>query len=263
MILRGQVFSQTLQMDTHIAVITPNDFDSEQPYKVVYMLHGTAGCNEDFISYTNLPLYALEYPCVFVMPNALRSLYTDMAYGQKYFTYVAEELPKIVKRIFNVSGKREDTWIIGNSSGGYGAMKIALTYPDKYGFCAANAPGAMLLESFLPELATNSTSEEMIAMYGENLIMDFRAAFGEDFDWRLEIDVLALAKRIAHPDKGPKILMQIGTADELLEPARIAARELGKLPIDFTYKETEGTHDFTFFDKAQKEAIEFALEVMA
>ena len=259
MILRGQVFSQVLQMDTHISIITPNDFDNKQPYKVAYMLHGTAGCNEDFINYTNLPLYAMQYPCVFVMPNALRSLYADMAYGQKHFTYVAEELPKIVKRIFNVSAKREDTWIIGNSSGGYGALKIALTYPDQYGFCAANAPGAMLLESFLPELAAKGTTEEMIAMYGENLIMDFRAAFGEQFEWRPEIDVLALAKRIRQVDKGPKILMQIGKDDGLLEPTRIAAQELRKLPLDFTYIETEGAHDFSYFDQAQKTAIEFAL----
>jgi len=48
MILRGNFFSQKLEMETSITIVAPNKFYS-QPYKVVYLLHGLCGRSGDWV----------------------------------------------------------------------------------------------------------------------------------------------------------------------------------------------------------------------
>lgn len=244
-------------METGISVLTPNAFSREEPYQIMYLLHGMCGGNEDVINYTMLPLYAQQYHCVFVMPNAVRSIYTDMAYGQNYFTYVAEELPRICKSVFHISAKREDTFIMGNSMGGYGALKCALTYPQRYAACCANAPGPVLLRDFLAELNEHAHKPETQAQWGRQFVADYRAAFGENFTWNPDVELLELAKRISAEQAAPRLLVTIGEGDYLLEANRAFAAEMQKLPLAFTYREIPGQHDFYFFDEAQKQALRF------
>ena len=146
MILKGNFFSESLEMDTSIAVLIPDGLHRDKPYKITYLLHGLKGNHNTWTDYTLLPLYALDYQSIFVMPAVSRSFYTDMYYGQKFFTYVAEELPEVCRQVFNISSKREDTGIIGASMGAYGALKIALTYPEQYGFGGAIASAALFLK---------------------------------------------------------------------------------------------------------------------
>ena len=145
MILRGNIYSSFLKMDTGITILSPNAVEESGAYKVVYLLHGLYGDHESWVNNTMLPVYANDYDAVFVMPEAGRSYYTDMKYGYPYFSYLTEELPKIVKSIFNISSKREDTIVIGGSMGGYGALKCALNYPWKYGVCCALSAACLFL----------------------------------------------------------------------------------------------------------------------
>jgi S-formylglutathione hydrolase FrmB len=125
MILRGNVFSKILEMDTGITIVTPNDFKMDGTYKVVYLLHGACGNNGTWADYSMLPVYANHGKTIYVLPEVARSFYTDMKYGFKYFSYITEELPNICKTVFNISADREDTAIIGGSMGGYGALNCA------------------------------------------------------------------------------------------------------------------------------------------
>ena len=111
---------------------------------VLYLLHGLKGAAHTWTSYTSIEryLYESEKKMVVVMPEMHNNFYTDQAIGWKYLTYVAEELPRIVETFLRVSPKRENTYVAGLSMGGYGAVKMALTYPEKFGF-AASFSGAM------------------------------------------------------------------------------------------------------------------------
>jgi len=60
------------------------------------------------------------------MPSGGRSFYFNQENGESYYTYISKELPELMIKTFNVLSKREDTFIAGNSMGGYGALKIAL-----------------------------------------------------------------------------------------------------------------------------------------
>ena len=134
----GTIYSETLRMDTNIAVIAPKKaipFGREyngKPYKVVYLLHGLSANSADWLINTEAQINATKYNVVFITAEVQRSFYTDMKYGLKYFTYISEELPKLCASLFNISAKREDTYIIGMSMGGYGALKCAMRHPETY-----------------------------------------------------------------------------------------------------------------------------------
>ena len=69
------------------------------------------------------------------MPDGGRSFYTDSGEGENYFSYVSSELVEYTRALFPLSRDREKTFAAGNSMGGYGAVKCALTRPDTFGAC--------------------------------------------------------------------------------------------------------------------------------
>ena len=77
-----------------------------------------------------------------IMPEVQRSFYCDMTNGPRYFTYIVDELPALCQRLFRVSARREDNFVAGLSMGGYGAMKAALSRPERYA-AAASFSGAV------------------------------------------------------------------------------------------------------------------------
>ncbi len=65
-----------------------------------------------------------------------------MATGQRHWTYISEEVPAIARHFFPLSGDRNKNYVAGLSMGGYGAFKLALTYPERYA-AAASLSGAL------------------------------------------------------------------------------------------------------------------------
>ncbi|MCT4605632.1 MAG: esterase family protein [Marinisporobacter sp.] len=253
MILRGNVFSKILEMETGITVVIPNTFKEGNLYQVAYVLHGLCGNNGNWTDNSMLPVYANEYNTIFVMPEVARSFYTDMKYGQKFFSYITEELPQICKSVFHISAKREDTAIIGGSMGGYGALKCALSKPEQYGYCCAFASACL----FLKEGLESQDVKKFKDVYGERLFNDFQSAFGENLECKFSDDLLSLAKNIHDEPIKPKIYSACGTEDFLREENKRFNEEMKKLNFQFTYEEWTGNHNFYFFDEALKRGLEF------
>lgn len=247
MILRGSIYSNTLNMETGITVITPNNMGQAEKYKVCYVLHGLCGGNGDYANFTQLPLYAFDKDIIFICPEVQRSFYTDMKFGYDYFTYVLDELPQSVKLVFNISAAREDTAVIGGSMGGYGALKCALTRPEQYGFCGAFSSGCLFLKDYLP-----------ICRKAEKLdFPDFRAIYGDEMEYKPENDIIALAEKAASGKIKPVIYSSCSSNDWLLDDNRHFAEIMKNMPFDFTYEELEGSHDLWFFGKAALRALDF------
>jgi S-formylglutathione hydrolase FrmB len=78
-----------------------------------------------------------------------------MLHGQKWFSFLTEELPAYIRHTFPSSPKREDNFIMGFSMGGHGAVKAALRCPDKYGYAVAIG-GAADMEEMLGTLGGDS-----------------------------------------------------------------------------------------------------------
>ncbi len=68
-----------------------------------------------------------------------------LGYGLTSIIYdLTEELPRYLADVFGLKPRREDTFIAGNSMGGYGAFKAALLHPELY--AAASFSGVLSLE---------------------------------------------------------------------------------------------------------------------
>ncbi len=93
-------------------------------YPTLYLLHGMSDDHTCWNRRTSIDRYVSSLGIAVVMPNADLSWYTDTAYGQKYWQYMAEELPALCREFFpNMSDKREETFVAGNSMGGYGGFQ--------------------------------------------------------------------------------------------------------------------------------------------
>ena len=266
MILRGTIPSAVLGMDTGITIITPGTYHLEalkeragRPYKTAYLLHGLYGNHGSWADNTMLLVYANDYHMVFIMPEAARSFYTDMAYGLNYFTYISEELPLICSSLFQISSDRNDTFVIGGSMGGYGALKCSLFHPDIFGHCLALSSAYLFLKEDLRGMRQNRLDHNCFRQSdltsGEGdvrLLQDMRAAFGEKLECKEEDDLLSLLdSRMKEKRNLPDIRMICGKEDPYLEENRRFAGELNKRAgLAFSYKEIPGSHDWYYFNEA-------------
>src|SRR5512136_1624490 len=71
--------------------------------KVLYLLHGLSDDASAWQRYTSIETLAAAYGLVVVMPSVGRSFYADQPNGQRYFTYLMEELPQYLKDVFGLA----------------------------------------------------------------------------------------------------------------------------------------------------------------
>ncbi|MBQ3490701.1 MAG: esterase family protein, partial [Clostridia bacterium] len=165
--------SEVLGMQTEINVVVPQRSTKGQigmsgeakgeKYKTLLLLHGLSDDASTWLRRSSIERYATENGIAVIMPGAERSFYTDMKYGAKYFTYITEELPGIVREFLNVSDKREDTYIAGLSMGGYGALKSALKKPEVFCACAGL--------SSVADIRCGLFDEVLVPVFGEELVI--------------------------------------------------------------------------------------------
>ena len=140
------LFSESLGMTSGVNVVLPQNTTGQiglmgvasgEGCPVLYLLHGMSDDHTIWIRRTSVERYATQYGLALVMPNAHRSYYTDMVCGLKYWTYISEELPRLMQTFFKFSDRPEDTFVAGLSMGGYGALRNGLKYHDTFGAVAA------------------------------------------------------------------------------------------------------------------------------
>lgn len=253
MLFRGTIFSKTLEMSTGLTVAGPNDL-TDEPYAACYLLHGLCGGSGDWLDRTRLPLYAEERRTLFIMPEVQRSFYTDMRYGGRFLQYVAEELPDVCAHLFRISAKREDTAVIGGSMGGYGALKAALNYPERFGACAALSPCCLLIGEEMDSLRQMPT-EQAEQAWGAQLMRDFNAIFGPELALCPQDNPVRLAERAARDGAAPRLYLSCGRQDGFLGDCRHYHDILSSLGVRHTYEEMDGSHDWYHFDEALRRAL--------
>jgi S-formylglutathione hydrolase FrmB len=148
MVLNCRYYSTVLyrNVEFNVLIPTPTSHGGQlrrEPFKVLYLLHGLHGDAHSWLHRSNIQRHIEEIgDFIIVMPDGQNSFYQDMAQGEKFFTYLTQELPEYIQSIFPVSRKREDTFVAGLSMGGYGAWLLALSCPQKYA-AAASLSGAL------------------------------------------------------------------------------------------------------------------------
>ena len=208
----------------------------EEGYKTLWLLHGLSGNRNDWMRFSSIERYAREHGIAVVMPEVGRSWYADTAYQAGYFTFITQELPAICRSYFKgMSDKREDNLIAGLSMGGYGALKAALTYPDRYCGCAALSGALDITRKNRPYIL-----EEWQGNFGFGLESALELENGDN-------DLFALADKLK-AEEFPKLYLWCGTEDSLLPINQKFHGMLEARGIAHAYAESEGDHSWKWWD---------------
>lgn len=239
-------YSKYLKMNTKLTVILPEETCLKEA-RVLYLLHGLEDDCSGWTRYTAVERYAREYQVAIIIPQVQRSFYTDMEMGLPYFSYVLEELPELCTRFFNISQKRENSFIMGLSMGGYGALKCALHKPTKYSGCAAFSA-----VTDIAERVRNAADAEK---------QEFKAIFGMDLQVPEDDDLFQLASRI-NPEYMPELYMACGEEDALYPQNIRFADVLESRGCKIRFEHWKGVHDWIFWDRAVERAMRLFFETV-
>ena len=226
--------STILKMDVKVTVIIPENrkdyhLDSiDKKYPCLYILHGTSEDNSTWLNSSNIYLLARDLDLFVVCVSAYNSCYVNTKYGFRMQDFLAEELPAKMERLFPISSKREDRFIMGESMGGYGTWLTSLLHPDKY--AKAVPLSTTGIRNFKHVLDTGASSVDTLAL-----------------------EVNKNAKEI------PEYLTMCGTDDMVytksVDWVNWMHENCPNIKVDSYYE--SGKHDFFFWNKVIPKALKF------
>jgi S-formylglutathione hydrolase FrmB len=238
-----ELFSESLMRATTITVVLPQateeqigliDQPLDGPPPVLYLLHGLSDDRTAWQRYTSIERYAAARGLAVVMPSVDRSFYANEAHGHRYWDWVSEELPRLVGQLFRVSQTREDTFVAGLSMGGYGALKLALSHPERYA-AAASLSGALDLVAF----AKNPDRDEVMGRVFDHQV-------------RPSDDIFALLESATAI---PPLHISCGTEDVLIASCRRFAEAATAAGADVTTDFRPGEHVWSLWDQVIQDVI--------
>lgn len=234
-------FSKVLGKQVAAEVLLPDS--GKPPFPVFYLLHGLSDDHTIWLRRTRLEMYVSGAPLIVVMPDGFRGFYTDNEQGPAFGKYIGEELISVIDGYFPTKRTRAGRAIGGLSMGGYGALRAALTYPDTY-ISANSHSGAVFAGTHRWDLGHDRLdSIEFTRVFGP------RPAGGKH-------DLLTLARKLPRR-KLPKLRIDCGTEDFLLEDNRQFHAKLKALRIPHEYEEYPGAHNWDYWDEHIREALAF------
>jgi len=242
--LQCNIRSGALDMNCAFNAFVPQGPKGKK-YPVMYLLHGLTDNGTSWLRRSSIERYAEAYDLAVIMPDCARSFYTDMKHGLKYWTFLAQELPELAAALLPISEKPEETFVAGLSMGGYGTLKLALTFPERFAAAAAfssvtDIPGLMRDPHY--------ANWQLDDIFGtpEDAVKD-----GNDI-----FDLIPKARRSGKPL--PRIFHACGTEDYLYSHNRKLKEcmETNQWP-NYTYFEEPGEHNWIFWDRNVQRALQF------
>jgi putative tributyrin esterase len=245
--------SEVIVKQTTMQVILPSV--GKPPYATFYLLHGLGDDSTIWLRRTRIEVYVRALPLIVVMPDGYRGFYTDNEEGPAYARHFGEEVPAFVERHFGARPARGARALGGLSMGGYGALRVALGYPDR--FCSVNSHSGALMR-FNLDLGPKAARKDPVfrehppALYGEMQRIFGRRPMGTRHD------LMALIQRARRRHRRlPRILLDCGTEDSLLPCNRDLHRDLAAAQVPHQYREFPGGHDWDYWDCHVRDALEF------
>lgn len=270
----GSFESHSLGGPERYSVFLPPSFSKERSrtYPVIYFLHGL---NNDETSWTverygsmqntieRMMLSGKIPEFVMAHPRGDNSFYCNYLDGAKrYEDLIATEFVEFMESRYRAAKSSRQRAIAGTSMGGYGALKLAMKHPDRYGAVVGHSP--ILFPGRNPlELSESASSSRFSAFFVNMLKPIFGDPIRQDV-WDAN-NPLSLAKdrNLA----GLKIYFDYGTADRYIPIVRLdegsAAldRILTERSIPHTFKIHPGApHGWALIAAHLEESLRFACQ---
>ncbi|HEY9230401.1 MAG TPA: alpha/beta hydrolase family protein [Gemmatimonadaceae bacterium] len=281
--------SNALGVRKHAVIYLPPSYatDTTRRYPVVYYLHGLSGTETDWASKGSIDiaadsLFARGTPeMIIVLPDGDDGWYTTWTTQvgfracadtlrtesadrycvrqQRYDEYIARDLVRYIDsryRTVNDAGRRG---IAGLSMGGYGALSIALKYPDVFSAAASHSGVVSPLYAgprpFVAPPRYATTVEELRPTTG-TFWSRYQLFWGTDLDrWRAA-DPARLAESLRRRGgRMPALFFDCGVDDGYVDQNRALHDELTRLQITHTYAEWPGAHTWRYWSTHVRESL--------
>jgi putative tributyrin esterase len=241
-------YSESLEMGASVSVVLPQPTETQigvdaaagagGDLPVLYLLHGLSDDHTAWTRYTSIERYAAAAGLAVVMPAVGRSFYTDERHGHPYWTYLSEELPRVMGSFFRFSERREDTFVAGLSMGGYGALRLALTHPERFAAVASLSGGL-----------------DVVGLAG---LPERRELFDRVYGGRPgpDEDLFALLAQ-ATAETLPPMYVACGTEDPLLPLSQRFAKEAAATGAALTADFRPGSHEWGLWDDVIQDVIDW------
>ena len=207
--------------------------DPARPLPCLWLLHGLSDDHTTWLRQTSIERYVASRQLAVVMPAVDRSFYADMQHGLKYWSYISEELPDLMRQYFPLSSRREDNFAAGLSMGGYGAFKLALNHPERYA-AAASLSGVMDFNRLWAEPGRKETMTPISS----------KSPKGTSSDLLHAATVLTRSRK-----PRPRLFQWCGTEDFLYQDNLRFRDHARKIKLHVDYSESPGSHAWDKWDE--------------
>jgi S-formylglutathione hydrolase FrmB len=258
---QGNIYSKAIGMETQLYASMPQDgrrYCAEGLPKTLILLHGISDNASGWARRSQADYFAEKYGIAVFIPEVQRSFYQDMRYGGAYYTYISDELPKLLGAMFRVSVKREDMMVAGLSMRGYGAIRVAFGRPDIFAYCGAFS-AVCDIRNMVDDRERMSNTGDI----GHNFPNELTAALGVEYNLPEDSDLYKLVEKVSKGSVKPCFYLACGTEDFIYQMNVDFKAYCSTLPIDFKYEEWSGEHDWDFWNVALERMLKHFLDCPA
>jgi S-formylglutathione hydrolase FrmB len=186
-----------------------------------------------------------------------------------YDDYIARDLVAFVDRKYRTRADRRHRAIAGLSMGGYGAITLALSYPEVFAAAASHsgllAPlvGSAPSPDSAPRYASDLDS--LRRRYSAQLWADMRPAFGGDTAawWARDPGRQAARLQRQRPSLLPSLMIDCGTDDPFLQQNRAFKARLDTLGWRVRYSEWNGNHNWDYWRRHAAESASWLATILS
>ena len=288
-------WSQSLGIEKEVRIYFPPSYatNNVKRYPVLFYLHGLGGDEKNWTASGRLDvamdslIAAGKAEAIVVMPDGddgwwtTANMFADTPACRadttrrepaatycvpwlKYDDYVARDLVTYIDARYRTLKTRNSRGIAGLSMGGYGAVTIALAYPEI--FAAAASHSGVMSPRYLgpkPFVAPPSYARDSISLRtaAGGLWRTQRVAFGLDTLGWIARDPGRMALRARTLQKGPlpALRLDCGVSDTYIEENRDFHATLTTLGVSHEYAEWPGVHDWNYWRAHVPESLVFLL----
>jgi putative tributyrin esterase len=212
--------------------------DVPGPWSVLYLLHGRSDDQTSWCRRTSIERYAEKWPSLMiVMPDSGRSFSCDAVDGPAYASAFVNDLVPFIDRTFKTRAEKAGRCIGGLSMGGYGAVKLALQFPQLFVSVHAHSAAFNWAHGWRDE-----EKETQLILGKENV-----AGGGPN-------DLYRLADACPAP---PALSIDCGVDDFILDHSRDFHAHLDKIGVPHEYAEFPMGHGWDYWDVHIQEALAF------
>lgn len=226
------------------------------PYPTLYLLHGLTDDASVWARFTDLEKEAEETGLAIVMPDGQRGFFTDAEEGPAWGRFIGEELIQRMEMFFPLLSEARFRAIGGLSMGGYGALRAALTYPEKFASAHSHS-GALLRGSEpLPPLNSEPGEDTLADFLIPEDAGEFHRIFGEN-PAGTSHDLIHLVRKCHQNQCLPRLWIDCGREDFLFQDNENFHQLLQKNGIPHHYATYPGEHNWPYWQERLPEVLRF------